>query len=240
MFKFLRKNIDDTSLLQGATDVHSHLLSGVDDGFPDYESSQEAVDHLEGLGIKHIVLTPHVMEDLTLNRADYLKGRFQEFESKIHTSIQFHLAAEYMMDAAFEDRLNEDILGLDNEHILVETSYLSAPPNLYDLLYQITLKGYVPVIAHPERYVYMSDEEINHLRKDLGCELQMNMMSLAGIYGRGASKRSLNFLRDGWYTYIGSDIHQLSPFIHALKQIKLGSKERKAIRQLFENNQQLF
>ena len=183
MFDFLKKNIQNTSLLQGATDVHSHLLPGVDDGFPDNESSQEAISFLEEVGIKRIIFTPHIMEDLTQNRASFLKERFQQFTSTTQTSIQFHLAAEYMLDAAFEERLNEEILGLDEKHILVETSYFSGPPNLYDLLYQITLKGYVPVIAHAERYLYMKDEEINHLR-DLGCELQMNLMSLAGIYGK--------------------------------------------------------
>ncbi|UKI47162.1 MAG: hypothetical protein L6V92_07090 [Phocaeicola vulgatus] len=95
------------------------------------------------------------------------------------------------------------------------------------------------MIAHAERYLYMKDEEINHLR-DLGCELQMNLMSLAGIYGKGIGKRALNFLHDDWYTYIGSDIHRLSPFQHALKQIKLNSKERAAMQQLFENNHRLF
>lgn len=239
MFDFLKKNIQNTSLLQGATDVHSHLLPGVDDGFPDNESSQEAISFLEEVGIKRIIFTPHIMEDLTQNRASFLKERFQQFTSTTQTSIQFHLAAEYMLDASFEERLNEEILGLDEKHILVETSYFSGPPNLYDLLYQITLKGYVPVIAHAERYLYMKDEEINHLR-GLGCELQMNLMSLAGIYGKGIGKRALNFLHDGWYTYIGSDIHRLSPFQHALKQIKLNSKERAAMQQLFENNHRLF
>ena len=239
MFNFLKKGILNSSLLNGATDVHSHLLSGVDDGFPDYESSQEALTYLEKVGVKRIILTPHIMEDLTQNRADYLEKRYEEFVSTIHTSIQFHLAAEYMMDASFEKRLNEKVLGLDNEHILVETSYISGPPNLYDILYQISVKGYIPVIAHAERYIYMRDEEINHLR-DLGCELQMNLMSLAGIYGKGVSKRALNFLHDGWYTYIGSDIHRLPPFKEALEHILLSKKEQNAIQKLIENNQQIF
>lgn len=234
----LRKRLLKTGLLTGMTDVHAHLLPGVDDGIRTFGEAEEAVRFLERLGVRRMVLTPHVMEDYPENNASYLKQRFAEFTGNIRSKIHFSLAAEYMLDASFSQHLNENVLLLGSNHLLVETSYLSGPPNLKDILYDLSLKGYVPVIAHPERYLYLPKEAIEELAS-LGYELQLNLPSLAGIYGKDVKKRAEFFLSKELYTYLGSDFHRLSLYQHCIEKIELNGKQIKQLKKLLTNNEKI-
>ena len=105
----------------GMTDVHSHLLPGVDDGFSSLEDSREMLAFLQELGVKRMFLTPHIMADLAKNRAVTLKEHFGTFrESCEGISVDMHLAAEYMLDECFYERMEEGLLSYDGEHVLVE------------------------------------------------------------------------------------------------------------------------
>ena len=122
MFWFQKTNLIRSGLLAGMTDVHSHLLPGVDDGIQTFEEAEEAVRFLEQLGVRRMMLTPHVMEDYVSNTADTLTARFAEFQRCVASSIHFTLAAEYMLDAAFQKHRSEELLLLGKRRILVETS----------------------------------------------------------------------------------------------------------------------
>ena len=234
----LRKRLLKTGLLTGMTDVHAHLLPGVDDGIRTFGEAEEAVRFLERLGVRRMVLTPHVMEDYASNTAATLTEQFTDFCRRMPSSIRFTLAAEYMLDAAFQQRRSEPLLLLGKQRILVETSYMAGPPDLLSILYDLSVSGLIPVIAHPERYLYLSDKEIEAL-KTQGYELQMNLMSLAGIYGNGIRRRAELFLEKGWYTYVGSDLHRLSVYQHALQKIELSRKQYKHLEWLLANNNEL-
>ena len=239
MFYFsLKKRLSKTGLLMGMTDVHAHLLPGVDDGIRTFEEAEDAVRYLEQLGVRRMVLTPHVMEDYPENCAERLKQRFSEFAENIGSDIVFSLAAEYMLDASSSQHLEGDVLLLGGDRLLVETSYLSGPPDLKDILYGLSLKGYVPVIAHPERYLYLPDEAIEELVA-LGYELQLNLPSLAGIYGKEVKKRAEFFLSKELYTYLGSDFHRLSLYRHCIEKIEVNGKQMKQLETLLENNKHL-
>lgn len=227
----------------GAADGHDGRSCpsspGVDDGIRTFGEAEEAVRYLERLGVRRMVLTPHVMEDYASNTAATLTEQFTDFCRRIPSSIRFTLAAEYMLDAAFQQRRSEPLLLLGKQRILVETSYMAGPPDLLSILYDLSVSGLIPVIAHPERYLYLSDKEIEAL-KTQGYELQMNLMSLAGIYGNGIRRRAELFLEKGWYTYVGSDLHRLSVYQHALQKIELSRKQIRQIETLFTNNEKLF
>ena len=143
-----------------------------------------------------------------------------------------------MLDASFSQHLNENVLLLGSERLLVETSYLSGPPNLKDILYDLSLKGYVPVIAHPERYLYLPKKAIEELAS-LGYELQLNLPSLAGIYGKEVKKRAESFLSKELYTYLGSDFHRLSLYKHCIEKIELNGKQIKQLKKLLTNNEKI-
>ena len=193
----------------GATDCHSHILPGVDDGVSDMETSLKILAAYEKLQIKEVWCTPHIMEDIP-NKTEDLRARFAELKSAYHGPVQLNLAAEYMMDGLFLDRLEQDDLlthGHEGNYLLVETSYYTPPMDLYGILESIKRKGYYPILAHPERYLYMKLTDYEPLKK-MGLRFQLNVASLTGAYGEDAVKKAQKLLKDGAYNYIGSDIHR--------------------------------
>ena len=199
-----------SSLLVGFTDHHSHILPGVDDGVKKMEVSLKVLERYEQIGIAEVWCTPHVMEDIP-NTTEGLKSRFAELQEAYQGPIKLHLAAEYMMDALFEERLGQGdllTLGDDGDQLLVETSYFNPPMDLDGILRRIKQKGLHPMLAHPERYVYMRKDRYKEL-KDNNIRFQLNLSSLAGAYGPEAKDKALWMLKQGYYDIAGSDLHSL-------------------------------
>lgn len=197
-----------SSLLSQFTDHHSHILPGMDDGVKKMEVSLKVLERYEQLGIAEVWCTPHVMEDIP-NTTAALKTRFAELCEAYKGPIKLHLAAEYMMDALFEERLEQgDLLPLGNEgnQLLVETSYFTPPMDMDAILKRIKQKGYYPVLAHPERYVYMGKERYMALKNN-EIRFQLNLSSLAGAYGSEAKDKSRWMLKKEYYDMAGSDLH---------------------------------
>jgi Capsular polysaccharide biosynthesis protein len=95
--------------------------------------------------------------------------------------IELEFAAEYFVDFDFFKTMESDnLLTFSGNHILIEISTFSAPPNLFDTVFQLRVKGYQPILAHPERYVYFANLEAFEKLKDFGCLFQTNILSLAG------------------------------------------------------------
>ena len=152
-----RTSLADSGIFRGFTDWHCHLLPGVDDGVQTMEETLRILSLYEELGVTEVWLTPHIMEDMP-NTTASLKARFKALEAAYQGNIGLHLASENMLDNLFEERLEQNDLlplGKGGKHLLVETSYFNPPMGLNNILLRIKSKGYVPVLAHPERYVYM-------------------------------------------------------------------------------------
>ena len=199
-----------SSFLSGFTDYHSHILPGVDDGVKKMEVSLKVLEQYEHLGIAEVWCTPHIMEDIP-NTTEGLKEHFAEFCEAYKGSIKLHLSAEYMMDGLFEERLEKrDVLalGTDENLLLVETSYFTPPMGMDNILQDVKKKGYYPVLAHPERYVYMDNERYKEL-KESDIRFQLNLSSLAGAYGPEAKAKALWLLKQQYYDFVGSDLHSL-------------------------------
>ena len=212
-----KKKLIDTGIFNGATDWHSHILPGVDDGIQTMKDSLEALSYYESIGIKEVWLTPHIMEDIP-NTTSELRARYEELQNEYSGTIKLHLAAENMIDNLFNERLKEkDFLpiGSKQDHLLVETSYYQPPIDLYGTLKRIQEEGYIPILAHPERYGYMSDKDYDKL-SSMKVLLQMNIVSLAGGYGKPAQDKALMLLNKGYYSFIGSDLHRLRSFTEAI------------------------
>lgn len=226
-----RQSLESAGVFKGFTDWHSHILPGVDDGVPDMESALQVLERYEQLGIRELWLTPHVMEDIP-NGTDALQQRFGELASAYSGPLTLHLAAEYMLDNGFEERLdNDDLLCIgppDSRMLLVETSYFSPPMNLYDLIARIREKGYQPLLAHPERYLYMSGVDYERLR-EMGVQFQCNITSLTGEYGKAACRKFSVFLDKGWIRVLGTDIHRLGSFNPAIARRCLSGKQMKKL-----------
>lgn len=209
---FFRKREKQNNIkLIDFTDYHSHILPGVDDGVQTMEEALEILHLYEGLGVKTVWFTPHIMEDMP-NTTAHLRKRFGELQATYSGAIKLHLAAENMLDNLFEERLERNDLlplGENGDHLLVETSYFNPPMGLSNILLRIKAKGYYLVLAHPERYVYMGESDYRRL-KDMGVKFQLNLFSLTGTYGKTTKRKAEWLLKNKFYHFCGSDIHQLA------------------------------
>jgi tyrosine-protein phosphatase YwqE len=216
-----RRSILESGLLKGAVDQHSHILYGLDDGVKTQEDSLAILRFLEEQGVSEVWLTPHVMEDVP-NTTEGIRARFEELKAVYDGGLTLHLAAEYMIDTLFEERLAaRDLLTHGNDTVLVETSAVAPPINLWEVLESMRKAGYRPLIAHPERYRYMDKADYRRLH-DMGCVLQMNLPSIVGFYGESARERALDLLGKGWYAMVGSDCHRFRAI-----QAQYGARELK-------------
>ena len=209
----------DSGILQGACDSHSHILYGVDDGIKTLEDSLSAIAAEESLGITHLWCTPHVMEDVP-NITEGLKARFEELKAAYNGKVKLHLAAEYMLDTLFEQRLSEkDFLTLDGDTVLVETSTWTPPYDLMQKLQELQRSGYYPLMAHPERYRYMDKEDYEELF-NMGVRFQLNLPSVIGYYGKTAQQKASWLLSREMYSVVGTDCHRVKalgePYMHNL------------------------
>ena len=224
-----------SGILKGRTDIHSHILPGVDDGSPDIPNSLDLLDYMEEIGFARVWLTPHVMADFHQTSA-HLQHVFDDFKSHYKGPLQLFLAAEYMMDAAFRDQLHTTPFRLGRDHLLVETSYMSGPMDLQDILLDVWQTGFKPLIAHPERYMYM-DEADYQLLHDKGYDLQLNLMSLSGYYGARPKFVAEKLLEQGFYTYVGSDLHHLDRYEDFLYDLRLTRRQLDQLDILLSNNE---
>ncbi len=225
---FFSKRVVNSDIFKDMLDAHSHILPGVDDGVRTSEESFAILDYYEQLGMKRVIFTPHIMEDVPQD-IDDLKQRFESLKSDYSGGLELSLAAEYMLDYAFFALLErEDMLPLCDNYLLVEMSYAQPVVNIFECVDRIMAKGYFVVLAHPERYLYMSREEYAQL-KDLGVKFQLNLTSLLGAYGTSVNKRAKWLLESSYYDLIGSDIHSLRHSSKVLNDGKLSSKHIKLI-----------
>ena len=193
------------------TDWHCHILPGVDDGVRTMDESLQILAEYERIGIVEVWFTPHIMEDIP-NTTEGLRTRFAELKALYTGNVTLHLAAENMLDPLFDQRLAAgDVLpiGENGNHLLVETSYFNPPMDLHGMLERIKQKGYYPVLAHPERYVYMDEKDYRGLISQ-GIRLQLNLLSLVGMYGDEARKKSRWLLKNGYYTLAATDLHRIA------------------------------
>ena len=204
--KWKRRTLHESGALRGGTDRHSHILYGVDDGIGTAAEALSVLAYEELLAVQDVWCTPHIMEDVP-NETEMLKARFGELCGLYSGPVRLHLAAEYMLDTLFVERLSRgDLLVMEDDMLLVETSYISAPYDFYGIIGSILSAGYRPLLAHPERYIYLKTKDYANLRK-MGVLFQLNLASLTGYYGKEVRVKAELLLKKGMYFAYGSDCH---------------------------------
>lgn len=197
-------------------DIHSHILPGIDDGAKTMGHSLELLNNMYKHGIRNFVCTPHVIEGVWENSTEKILSTFNELKIVVQQTpglkeVNIRVAAEYMMDENFQKLLeNKDFLPIKDNKILVEMSYLAPPANLFETLAEIQVKGFVPILAHPERYKsFHQDLSIYHQLKSAGCLFQMNIISLSNYYGKDVHESAIWLLRNNMIDFLGSDVHHM-------------------------------
>jgi protein-tyrosine phosphatase len=195
------------------TDMHSHILPGIDDGAPDIETSLLLIRGLRELGYRRLIATPHIMWDMYRNTPGIINEKLQlvrEAVAKEGIDIQIDAAAEYFLDEHVEDLLKqkEPLLTVNDKNVLVEFSMAFPAMNIKDILFEMQMQGYQPIIAHPERYVYLQrNKEFYTELRDIGCLFQLNILSISGHYGKSVTELAHYLLKNGFYTLAGTDLH---------------------------------
>ncbi len=228
------KTIESSGVLSGLEDFHSHILPKVDDGSRSVKESLETLQRMEQLGVKRVWLTSHIMEDVP-NESEKLRQCFDSFKQEYKGGIELKLAAEYMLDGLFDKRFERrDLLpiGEKSDMLLVETTYFSPPYNLMATLRDVMSHGYFPLLAHVERYNYMQEKEYEEL-KQMGVRFQLNIPSLAGVYGATVCKRAEMLLHRGFYDYAGSDFHSLRSYNRVL-EAKISRRTVESLQKLIQ------
>ncbi|MCQ2136865.1 MAG: capsular biosynthesis protein, partial [Bacteroidales bacterium] len=218
---------------------HSHILFGVDDGVASLEESLNCLSFYEQQGLSDLWLTPHVMEEIP-NQTEALRARFEELVQAYEAvpgerKIKLHLAAEYMLDTVFEQRLSQnDLLSMDGRFLLVETSTWEPPINLWGILERIKSAGYRPIFAHTERYRYLQPSDYDRLH-NMGVFMQLNIGSIFGGYGEGSMRRAQIILDKGYYCCSGSDCHKYEKLVNQCSVKALDKKLQAKIKELITN-----
>ena len=203
-----KTTLEESGIFDRFIDWHCHILPGVDDGVGRMDQSLAILSRYEQLGVSEVWLTPHVMEDMS-NTTASLRQCFAAFTAAYRGPVKLHLSAENMLDSVFRERfLSDDLLtwGVYGDRLLVETSCYKAPASFRNLLQGIKSRGLFPTLAHPERYHYMTPSDCVELRKD-GVEMQLNLFSLFGLYGKLVKRKAEFLLEEGLYDYVATDLH---------------------------------
>ncbi len=194
-------------------DVHSHLLAGIDDGSKTWEESIAMLKVLYSLEYQKFITTPHIMSDVYRNEPTGIRAKLDELKAAVATAglpIVIEAAAEYYLDETLMKKvaLSEEILTFGKKQLLFETNFMSEPLQIKDFIFQATSKGYQLIMAHPERYEYMTLAKAEDLR-NRGVLFQINMLSIIGYYSRPVQKMAQQLIDKGWVELLGSDCHNV-------------------------------
>ncbi|MDB5233557.1 MAG: capsular biosynthesis protein [Hymenobacter sp.] len=200
-------------------DMHSHLLPGLDDGAETVEHSLALLRELRSLGFRKLIMTPHIMGDFYKNTPEGIRAALHLLREAASAAglgdVEMDCAAEYYLDEFLGRKLADGTemltFGGAKRYLLFETSYMNEPLNLYEIVFELKAQGYMPVLAHPERYTYLYGRfaDIEKLRRDHGVLLQVNLNSLAGYYSPAAKKVAEQLIDGGLVDFVGTDTHHL-------------------------------
>lgn len=193
-------------------DMHSHILPDLDDGASTLEDGLQLIERLNGLGIQKFFFTPHVFHGMYPNTPARIAKAYEQIQRSKYVEMAAGFAAEYMVDTYFDSlvQAEEILLTLPNNHVLIEMSYIQESSLIEKVIFDLQMQGYKPILAHPERYVFYHGniKAIQRLR-ELGCLLQLNLLSLYGYYGPSEKKTARLLSEKGLVDLVGSDTHHM-------------------------------
>lgn len=240
MFHFFSKKVFLKDLLEDFVDMHSHILPGIDDGAKNTSESIDLIKGMQALGVKQFMPTPHVMQDFYPNTDETIGDAYQSLlgalDSKILSEITINPAAEYMLDDNFQKQLDrQELFTLKGNYLLIEMSYFQPPINLDEIIFKIKMKGYLPILAHPERYsFYHNTKEYYKKLKQLGCFFQLNLLSLSEHYGKNVEKTANYLIEEQLIDFVATDVHN-NMHIKKLSNLNLNKNLIRKLPAIIEN-----
>ena len=198
-------------ILPDFVDIHSHILPGVDDGAKNIKESVSLITEINKLGFKKVIGTPHTYPGLYNNDRKSIKESFKKIIGLGNKTLNVDYASEYLIDTIIIKMAEKKtLLTLKDNYVLVEMSYLNFPNNLFEIIFELRINNYIPILAHPERYLFWYNDfsKLEKLRA-MDCKFQLNMLSMTGYYGDDVVRMADKLLEKGFINFLGSDIHNL-------------------------------
>ena len=224
MFSIFRKKANVVSDLNWlGVDIHSHMLPGLDDGAKDVNESLLYIKAMEEMGLDKLFFTPHIFTELYPNSKETILPALHDVQTIYEGDLkELGAAAEYMVDHDF--RVDDDLMCLPHNHLLIEMSYLSETPNIEQTVFDLQVKGYKLILAHPERYNFYHNNTKRYQRlKEMGCSFQLNLLSIVGYYGKHVSQAAEFLLKENLYDFAASDLHHNKHLSLLKREVKSGN-----------------
>ncbi len=212
LFRSSSKSTFDLSQL--GVDMHSHLIPGIDDGSPSMDHTIAMLAKFEQMGFRKVITTPHILNDVHPNTPETILGGLADVRAEIQRlgmSIEIEAAAEYYCDETFLPLIEQNkILSFGQNLVLMEFGFLSPSQYEAQALFNLQVAGYVPVIAHYERYPYYFGDfkKVDELR-ERNILIQVNLNSLTGHYGPGVKKMAEQLIKNKQVDFLGTDCHRM-------------------------------
>lgn len=194
------------------TDMHSHLIPGIDDGVKSVNQSLELIREMYNMGYSKLITTPHIQGEVYKNTPEIILSGLAEMQQAIKKegiNIQLEAAAEYLLDDKFMEKFQaKNLMTFGDKYLLTELSYFSPHPNLFNFIFDLQIEGYKVILAHPERYSYWFNnfKKLEEL-KDRGVCFQLNIISLGGYYDVAPQKVAEKLVDAGMIDFLGTDMH---------------------------------
>lgn len=235
MFGLFKRNYEPRPIFAAlGTDMHCHLVPKVDDGSKCDEESIECLNTLSAVGYNKVVITPHFQHPRFPNDEDDIRKRFELIkQSAINAGVKIDIAGvagEYRIDSGFKARLEQPrFLKIADKYVLVEFSLHQQMMGCDEMIFDMQMKGYEVILAHPERYPYLGLQGTRMEQlKNQGVFFQANVLSLGGFYGDEARKRAFEMIERGWVEFLGTDTHN-TMYAQALHDLSCNRKVEKML-----------
>ncbi len=195
-------------------DIHSHVLPLVDDGSKSLDSSIQMIKTLIEIGVTDLFLTPHYMRLRNyLSTYDNNRLVFEKFKEEVKNTglkINLFLGNEiYYTIEAIKYLKNQVVTTMGGSNkILIEFSMTEPEEDIAEAIHNVKSAGYVPIIAHPERYQYINSIDDFILMHQMGALIQVNAHSVVGKYGLTTQKLCFKLIKLGLVDFVASDIHE--------------------------------
>ncbi len=192
-------------------DIHAHILPGIDDGARNLEESCHLLERAVSSGISGIIATPHdyvglkpaVLRELAIEVEEKFRRQYPDFSLYLGQEILFHEEAPERLKAG------ELLTMADSRYVLVEFATDVSYGSLYRGIRRLVSAGYLPVLAHMERYGCLRKEEKLEDLEGSGCLFQMNYGSLQGGYLNRDVRWCRRQVLAGRIHYLGTDMHRM-------------------------------
>ena len=193
-------------------DIHNHIIQGVDDGSKDLAMSLDMAKIYIKNGINKVIATPHYIEkdskSLTRNTEalEILRKELesQEIPLEVYLGNEVYISMNVLKD--IEEKRVATLAG--SRYVLMEFPMREIPIYAENVIYDLLINGYVPIIAHPERYIKIQEDPnilLEFLKK--GALAQLNLPSLEGLYGKTVQETAKILLEHRMVQFVGTDAH---------------------------------